>query len=422
MTHPLLILVTLASWAHPMTLTELSNPSNSGQTLRLCTAVGDPVTVLTDARPPDDIAAAGCTIELRSVTLRDGLPDALPAPTADGKGPWAVQITPQAPGACVVSLGSGLTVELTVYPVTTRADIGLGLYTDYATYGANAERAVLDLLRQYGCNTLTVYGHNGTDGTDIARQIDAAIDTGLLDTRFPVLFVPDVATAEDMLALSLDMRSKADKGHGSHRLASMLGSTPPKHCWPELVGCNLDHPTVAQRQQVLAITDMYRVGGAMTSAAHISPAQVDKLSDALSVCIVDAAELTAPGKRQRVWSYTTRLKPSDADLARYYAGAWSYSVRPQVALAWSAAELVAIGPNGPMPTAALVGLRDGAADYKALRDLQRLCRQSKSPEATEAAAWLAGLPSGPFDVGADPPDCGALREQALQYITTLRTQ
>lgn len=409
-----LILVTLLWWTQAQAiLTELSNPTNSGQTLRICTSVADPVTVLTDTQPPADLAADGCYVETQ--------------PPADGKGPWAVSVTPHTPGARVVALGSGFTVELTVYPATQPADTGLGLYTDYATYGAPWEPRLFDLLHRYGCNTLTVYGHGGTDGADIARQLDTAIDSGLLDSRFPVLLIPSVSTEEDMLALSLSMRGLADKTHRARTLSSGLANSPPQHRWPELVGCNIDHPTGAQREQVLAVTDAYRRGMAIKSAAHIAAGEVDGLRDALSVAIIDAAELDGAtreqlDKRVRPWAYTTQLKPGDAALGRYYAGIWSFVVRPQVALVWSAAQLVAMGPDGPSATPALIGLRDGSTDYRALRQLERLARRSKGSAATEAAAWLAGLAAGPLVADEDPPDCGAIRATALGYIERLAAQ
>lgn len=413
---PLLLLVHCSA----QTVTELSNPSNSGQTLRLSLWAGTSVVLMVEGRAPEPVAPPDCNVEPL---------DAIAPHPADGTGPWLLRLTPQSPGAQTVTLEAGLTVELAVYPrpseheLILASDVGLGCYTDWATYGAQWEPQVFDLLRRFGCNTLTVYGHGGADGSDVARQLDAALDLGLIDTRFPVLLVPSVSREDDLLALSLDMRAKGNKAHGTRRLP--IADEYPKHRWPALVACGLDHPTKSNREQALWVAEANRRGLGLKTASTIAPGEFDALRDALGVAIIDCQELDRDTcqtirKCADCWAYSGSLQPEDAALARYYAGVWAFAIRPQVALVWSSAQLLTIGPNGPQATPALEGLREGRLDYQALRNLERLARTTHGADAEQAVLWLQSLCAGPWSADVDPPDCGEIRATTLAYTAKLK--
>jgi hypothetical protein len=280
------------------------------------------------------------------------------------------------------------------------SDVGFGFVVDYATYGDQWPAAMAAL----GCNTLTIYGHRGTDGTDVAWQVDTALDAGLIDTRFPVLFVPSVTHEEDLLALSRSMRSVGDQTHQPHRRP--LTTDHPEHRWPELVGCNVLMPTAADRDRVKALTDLYRRGAAIKSGSLVSLAAAEELTDLLNVVILpcgewDAVRVKALGKRGcRVWAWGEFSE--DAAEQRRATGLWTYVNRPDVILF-----------TGWVPGSD-AGFRDGVMDYRVLRALDRTAKKAiDTAEGAEAWAWLKGL------TDATAGDCATVRAKAEGYLQKL---
>lgn len=285
-------------------------------------------------------------------------------------------------------------------------DVGFGFVVDYAQFGDQwpAQAAAMVAL---GCNTMTVYGHRGVDGTDVAWQIDMALDAGLIDTRFPVLFAPNVTHEEDMEALTQSMRSVGDQTHQPHRRP--LTTDQPEHRWPELVGCNVLMPTEADRDRVKALTDLYRRGSAIKSGAFVSLAAAEPLKDLLNVPIISAEELdvaTIKGLRswdRRPWAWA-KFEADDAEAQRRATGLWMFLNRPDVILfaGWEP------GSQGE------AGFRDGVMDYRVLRALDRKAKKAIDTAAgAEAWAWLKGL------TDATAGDCATVRAKADGYLQKL---
>lgn len=283
-------------------------------------------------------------------------------------------------------------------------DIGFGVIDDYATHGESWPQAMAAMVA-LGCNTMTIYGHGGTDGTDIARQVDAGLDAGLIDTRFPALWLPSVTHEEDLLALSLSMRSVGDQSHTPHRLP--VTSQTPAHHWPELVGCNMLMPTTADRDRVKALADAYRRGAALKSGAFVSLSVAGDLRDLLDVAILPAAEWDADGVKasrvHRAWAWAQMV--DEPEQQRRATGLWAYVNRPDVLLfaGWM--------PGCPGEA----GLGDGICDYRVLRALDKAAkRKINSATGAEAWAWLRGLT---MDV---PGDCATIRAKAEEYLQKLQ--
>jgi hypothetical protein len=283
------------------------------------------------------------------------------------------------------------------------SDVGFGFVVDYATYGDQWPAAMAAL----GCNTLTIYGHRGTDGTDVAWQVDTALDAGLIDTRFPVLFVPSVTHEEDLLALSRSMRSVGDQTHQPHRRP--LTTDQPEHRWPELVGCNVLIPTAADRNSVKALADLYRRGAAIKSGAFVGLAAAEELTDLLNVMILPCAEWDADRAKAlrkhscRPWAWA-EFETDDATEQRLSTGLWVFVNRPDVILfaGWQP------GSEGE------AGFREGVADYRTLRALERKAKKAIDTCAgAEAWAWLRGLTVD----GAG--DCATVRAKAEWYLQKL---
>jgi len=413
--HPSLLtvlfsLTTLTATA--ATVTELSSPETPCQTVRVCTSIGQSATLLLqDTTLPTIPQVDGITCEVLAVS-----DDYLAPPSGDSRGPWVVRIIPARPGAYSVPLGDGLTAEVQVAPEVPPADVGFIFWADYAAFGPpEGWPAHLGAMLSLGCNGATVYGHGGTDGADIAAQLDTALDLGLLDSRFPTLLAPSVTIYEDMLALSRDMRSRANKAHGARRVP--MATEQPEHRWPELVGLNLERPVASQREQVLALKAIYRRGLPGKSAAMIAPGEIEALRDAIGVLIIRCDEwapgLLPKGAPNRLWAYNPYAGPGNPGLRRYYAGVWTYVNRPQVNV---------LGPWYP-GSIGNDGTRDGITDYRILRALGKAARkrQGESLKAAEAWAWLQTLTAGPLqaDAEASPVDCAAVRAKAIAYLDEL---
>ncbi len=377
---------------------------------------------------------------------------------------WALRLTCNEPGVHfvrVVPFKEGqelksIWLTLRVTGQVPPSDCGFGFYVDPArcSYPHN-ERLYFEHMRVMGCNTLTIDGRAGesddAQALDIARRIDLAIEVGLLDARFPVVVLPSRDGADRPGQVLLEAKKRGV--HGAS--------------WPELIRYRMDEPKARpdSAESVRQFSQKFHDLGLRTGTALGAPAAF-LCGDALDVWIIHmdtvSDEIRDKCRRDGAewWTYNGYLHDTNAPLHRYYAGVWTWKVRPRVNLMWAymhdAASKVlpdgrwqaksdfdhAIGaPDGPIGSVALEGFRDGAVDYRILRHLEKLVEQSPAHEkAPVVAAWLQQLHDqvrpmfwpleiqntgrfkdrGITDTLEPPVDCVEVRKQALTFIELMK--
>lgn len=363
-------------------------------------------------------------------------------------GWWAVRLrAPAEPGEYRVTVAcrqiglmnwpdaGRLEAVLRVHPAAPESDVGFGFYTDWRRYAyPEHERLYLRDMAAHGANTFTPYG----DAARVAEQVNAAIEEGLLDTRFPVFAMTSPQEA---------------------RAAQTLAEYP----WPELVVYTYDEPPPEAYHAVAAGVATAR-GHGLRAGTSIKAAGAWTLGHLLDVAALLMDSFTpALVNRLRgseLWAYNCRIRGTNAPLHRYYTGAWTWAVRPRVNLVWAYAhqadsrvnengtwqpcywyEHALGGPEGPIATVGLEGFREGVVDYRVLRALEeRLRRTPAHADTPQAAAWLRDLrdriemgfwPGGVHrdygtcrwdvpDTAVPPVDGAQMRREALEWLRRLQ--
>jgi len=412
-----------------------------------------------DAQPPDGVQADVWIIWYEHRTLFAGRSEEREEAVAfhlsppryhEPTGSFAVRLHAEKPGEYVVPIECStntVTVTLHVVEPVPESDVGFGFYTDWGRYAyPEHERLYFRHMAEYGCNTFTPYGLTAKNAAIIARQIDAAIEEGLLDERFP------------LLCLSVG-KTELDE-------AKELGQHTEQ--WPELIGYNWDEPGATEEtaRGVAAESEAWHEAGYRTGTA-LSANSAFLFGELLDIWILHMDTVSKYIRRHaknlgaEFWMYNCTARGTNAPLHRYYNGIYTFAVRPRVNLMWAymhdaksrinkdgtwwyngCCEHALLTPDGPISTVGLEGYRDGTVDYRVLRELERLIEANPKHKVTpEAAAWLQDLvdrvdtrfwPGGrhaddysdyPWD-GRDtvvPPitDFSEMRRQALGYLAQI---
>jgi len=266
------------------------------------------------------------------------------------------------------------------------ADVGFGLFYDFALCKhPEHEQLYFRQMAEYGCNTATVYCRSAAD---IVRQVDTALEEGLLDPRFPVFLLgPDVEKTAAYLAEARGLAKHADR-------------------WPEFLLYGPDEPKIEQEQRVRDFAEQAQAQGLRCGTA-IFPASAFQYSEVLDICMVHAGSHYSRALVEKIaheghefWAYTgSTLKGKNKLMDRYFTGLWMWKFHPRVFLAWAYHTHMEETPEGPEASPGLVGWREGIIDYRVLRALEEaIATYPRDPSAAEdssktarAAQWLQEL-------------------------------
>lgn len=312
-------------------------------TLTLWTCVGEWVTVRADAAPNTTPGVAIDRVECLDL--------------------W--RLTPDAPGRYEVPFG-GDELTLHVTPTLPPADAGFGFYmSPVRLQYPEHEEAHYRLAAEYGANTMAPQAQSlpgepeGRPDVWLARQLNAAARAGLLRDGVPVQ-VTGCDTKNMLRAMKL-----------------------AEHPWPELLAqgpeeANPHHVLKCKRYRQVANGRGFRL--ATTSSGYyveeLAP-YTDIMSWQAQWANEEAIRRCAELGCERWTFHTDMTNPNNSPLNRWAWGAFAWRLQARGNMVWAwinhqgdidysrAAET----PEGPQPTLALNGLREGVVDYRALQAL-----------------------------------------------------
>ncbi len=297
------------------------------------------------------------------------------------------------------------------------SDTGLGFFFDRKR-GKTAPEDCFRTMAAAGCNTVTVYY---TSVEDVARQVDAAIEAGCLDTRFPVFLVSDCAI-EPLAAIQ-----------GARALA--------QHPWPKFMVYGPDEPQAENESGIIAFEKQAHEWGLPwgTAIESRNPWLMTQYMDAPILgaeWLSDALLEKVHGEGSEFRAYTAQAMQRNENMVRYYTGLWRWKAHPVLFLAWDYWSY--IGKPG------MTGWREGALDYRVLCALEeKLLANPRHPQVQSIAHWLqsvkdrislhpfASIPGCPPWALVDKPSMSVeygdppvgnlefIRAQALQYLADL---
>lgn len=369
---------------------------------------------------------------------------------------WAIRMFCDKPGVQKMLIKCDrnvITVALHVTEPVPAADCAFGFYHHYIRCPyPETLKLQYEQLREYGCNTVSVFGQamffdESEEKTmqAMADQIDLGVETGLFDKRkgIPV-----------MVQQGLDRLRGAVK-RGRHVSE-----------WPELIYYGRDESPRRFVDSQASETKSAHNAGFRTGFA-IPPDTAFFFGDLVDIWLVSiqyhSKMLQDKCRRDGAewWSYNTgQFTGANAPLNRFHTGLWMWKNRvqgnvgfaymdpiggPQVQRngkwhilrygEWTKHMFGAAlpSPEGPIATMALTGFRDGTVDYRVLRELDRLIEQNYRHEKVPAIVdWLQSIRDkvpvslemiesrDVADTMAPPVDCAAVRRQALAYISELK--
>lgn len=334
---------------------------------------------ITGVQPPSEALTVWTAAGESVVVCADHKPDRTDGVRVETvKALQAYRLTPAHRGRYEIAFGPDqLTLQVTV-PLPP-ADCGFGYYSGpgnlrYPQY----EQACYKLIADAGCNTMAAHaqplvGEVGTNQPQqLARQLNAAARAGLLRADIPVVCTG--IRSRDLPA------------------AQALAELP----WPELIAqgpeeSNPAHALKCKRYRQVANGRGYRLSS--TTVDYY----LEDLGPHLDIAIWQAPtcsdETIARAAQMGLerWAFHAEVaNPQNAALHRWAFGLWQYRARPRVALVWAMLSHqppqdyshIVETPNGPMPTPALEGHREGIIDYRALQALA-------STGDPTALAWIA---------------------------------
>ena len=278
------------------------------------------------------------------------------------------------------------TIAVPYYHVPVPDDVGFGwgFYYDYGRLPAQYRSADYQLkcmrhMAAMGLNTFTLYGWLGDkDISDVALQVRLGVEAGLIGD-FPLMILP-CGEPEDV-----------------------MGALEPllPEGLPELVGYGPDEPgsSTDAGAQVASGAEKWQEQGVRCATA-ISAASAASVGNPLDIWIVHAPNLgdVPVGSGKELWMYDCELRGTNYALHRYYCGIYAFVAhkRMNVKSAWlwsyvdsaesgvfqledgswvfdarRVCEHALPGPDGPIGTVGLDGIRDGIADFKVLYEVDR---------------------------------------------------
>ena len=321
-----------------------------------------------------------------------------------------VRLHADKPGEYVVPVAEGVTVNLEVTQPLPKPDIGLGFYNPFTWPKPEEEPLIRRSMRDHLLNVFTPRPDPVHDSLPhaprqdntaarIAWRIDAAIEEGLIGPKHPLLWLS--VCPEDIVK------------------AKLLARYPDR--WPPLVCGNVDEPGLHREKLVRQYAGAAHKLGVLSGTA-IPGYSIMAFGDVLDMWILNIEQMNEEIRRRAqeqgawLWVYTSAMRGTNAPIHRYLTGLWAWAVRPEGVLVWAFAhdlreftgpqDVFAIqhshavaGPDGPIDSVGIEGMRDGAIDYMLLRHLEQLVAHPNFTDAEwedyynlhKAAQWLEQL-------------------------------
>jgi hypothetical protein len=284
--------------------------------------------------------------------------------------------------ACYVAL---LLTALLLVHEAPAAEAGFGCFVEKGRLTTPWDRTCLDMAG-VGMTTMAFYP---TSDADLVYQVETALTTGMLRKDIPIILVSNMPTRTP----GPDNTNEKEWEDLPKRCDEARAKAPHGKDWPEIILYGTDEPTSAE--QVKSWSASYHKGGYRCTTALCVP-NVQDFIPYLDLLILHASPgvltranvdaIAAAGKQFGV--YNVQLRLASPELMRYYAGLWTYKLKPVVNLMWEWQWFAEDNPRGPASKAALAGYAQGTADYRLLRELEAY----------------------PLDLDFWPGICGAQRE------------
>ncbi len=332
------------------------------------------------------------------------------------------------------------TISVPYYmPFAAEPDMGWGFYYDWGRLPQEYrtpeyQRLCMRHMASIGLNTLTIYGWwGGKNLDDVHMQLRLAKEEGL--AKRPVLILPCGEPRDIVANLHL----------------------PPDG--PEIIGYGPDEPgdTDKDAKNISdSVASWHEVK--MRVATAISADHAVKVGDPLDIWIVQTANIgNLPPTKKELWAYSCEFRGTNALLHRYLMGAYAYALHRRLGvkalflwayvndaksgvfreadgtIRWNPLrvnEHALPGPDGPITTVGMDGMREGIIDFKLLHELERrggndewlnnLVKEiplnfwdgTDSPKGPEGSSYYWDVP----DTATPRLDVGKMREETCRLL------
>ena len=270
----------------------------------------------------------------------------------------------------------GEKVEIPYYmPYTRIPDFGWGFYYDWGRLPSDYrtseyQRMCFRQMASMGLNTVTIYGWWGSENVaDIQQQINLSSETGL--AKRPVMLLPCGIPKQ------------------------IIGNLKIPTGYPEIVGYGPDEPANTQESSDRVAASAATWHDAKTRCATaINAKTAMDIGEPLDIFIVHNPDLSKVETDKELWMYNCQMRGTNYDLNRYMAGIYSFAAHKiknvkQIywwayvhdnnsgvflkdgKIVWNAlrvCEYALPGPNGPIPSVGMFGIRDGIQDFRILNE------------------------------------------------------
>ena len=293
-------------------------------------------------------------------------------------------------------------------------------------------RTHVKLMKTHGMNTFAIFTRGSQD---VARQIDIAIEEGMLEGRVPI-FLLDHSGIPEFKRLVPDWEEVVKKdtnpvpGWTPGRAigtaaviakAREISKYPDQ--WPEIITYSVDEPGRGNPLSDKELSDLGRITtnlnavGFRCGTACIYPnvKNLVPLLDVIAVASIVGGDLK--GCKQAIeaggkefWMYHTGIPKTNLKLARWLLGYWTWQVEPASYLAWNWNGFIQGDMADPKPTDVLLAYAQGVEDFKLLTaasgHLERTSESGKSAslqaiekrfKRLQAGFRWEGLPMEEFD-------------------------
>lgn len=269
---------------------------------------------------------------------------------------------------------------------------GWGCWVNVGDIPEGAWPAHLALMRDAGMNTLVVNGWRSS--AQMRTIIDAAIETGMLDTSIPIVqsaaFGPERIVDEVGVARWAELQAAEPEpleGWYPGQFAAILevldkariGSEHTDE-WPQFMGYGIDEPGHGEDRELnlnymMAIRDRYHAAGGRVASAVLYPYDLScvyALDVVIACCIIgnDLPTVKAACNAAGVefWTYHTGLRHCTPSAVRYHVGLWFWQSGARVNLNWDWRGMLGeqADMRHPQMNARLEGFRQGVEDYRYL--------------------------------------------------------
>jgi hypothetical protein len=229
-------------------------------------------------------------------------------------------------------------------------------------------------MASIGLTTFTAVGWGGKDLSDVELQLKIAIEEGL--AKRPVLVLPTIDPV------------------------SVMQNLKPPPGSPEIIGYGPDEPAASQEFAKKVADEAAQWRSVKTrSLCAMGAAESQVVGSSLDVWMIKAHQLgdLKPTDKE-LWVYNSQLRGTNAPLHRYLMGIYSYAahrrlnvkgmflwaymcfedsgvfINPDGSIRWAPRlgwEHALPGPQGPLMSVGMEGMREGIIDFRILHEVER---------------------------------------------------